>query len=64
MKSLQEIRLCHDLQPIECSSQIKYFKGLDIDWNVYLPSRKRNLQRDFVWTLEQKRELIDRKSVV
>jgi hypothetical protein len=31
---------------------------LDIDWNVYLPTKGKNLQRDFVWSLDQKRELI------
>ena len=30
----------------------------EIDWDVYLPSNKKNLQRGFVWTLDQKRELI------
>lgn len=32
--------------------------NITIDWDVYLPTKKMNLQRDFVWTLEQKRELI------
>lgn len=31
---------------------------LSIDWDVYLPTKRKNLQRDFVWTLDQKRELI------
>lgn len=54
MKALKEIRGSFDLYPQEISSQIKYFRMLDIDWNVYLPTRGKNLQRDFVWTLEQK----------
>lgn len=29
-----------------------------IDYEVFLPSKGKNLQRDFVWTLEQKQELI------
>ena len=29
-----------------------------IDFDVFLPTRNRNLQRDFVWTIDQKRELI------
>lgn len=29
-----------------------------IDWDVYLPTKGINLQRGFVWTLDQKRELI------
>lgn len=29
-----------------------------VDWDVYLPSKGINLQRPFVWTLEQKQELI------
>lgn len=31
---------------------------IEIDWDVYLPSKKKNLQRPFVWTLHQKQELI------
>jgi len=58
MKSLKEIRGSFDLTPREGCSRVKYFKTLDIDWDVYLPTRGRNLQRDFVWTLEQKRELM------
>lgn len=30
----------------------------EIDWDVYLPTKGKNLQRGFVWTLNQKRELI------
>ncbi len=58
MKELRELRGNFDLNPTECSSSIKYFKKLDIDWNVYLPSKGKNLQRDLVWNINQKRELI------
>jgi hypothetical protein len=58
MKTLKEIRESFDLYPQECSSIVKYFKGLDIDWDVYLPSIGMNLQRDYVWNVDQKRELI------
>lgn len=58
MKSIKEIRGDFDLKPQECSSQLRYFKRLDIDWDVYLPSRGCNLQRGLVWDLNQKRELI------
>ena len=58
MKSLKEIRLAFDLNPTENASIVKHFKRYNIDWNVYLPSKGKNLQRDFVWTIEQKRELI------
>lgn len=30
----------------------------DIDWDVYLPTYGFNLQRPFVWTIDQNRELI------
>lgn len=58
MKPLSEIKYSFDLQPQELTSSIKYFKKLDIDWDVYLPTKKKNLQRGFVWNLNQKRELI------
>lgn len=58
MKPLRELKLDFDLYPQELKSSVKYFKNLDIDWNVYLPTKGKYLQRDYVWTLEQKRELI------
>lgn len=32
--------------------------NIQIDWDVYLPTIGMNLQRPFVWTLQQKQELI------
>lgn len=58
IKPLKDIKFDFHLHPQESASQIKYFKSLNIDWNVYLPSKRINLQRDYVWTLDQKRELI------
>jgi hypothetical protein len=59
MKTIRELRSQLDLHPSPLSSRTKYFKRYDINWNVYLPSKGKNLQRDFVWTLQQKRELIN-----
>lgn len=59
MKSVAQLRNQLDFYPQECSSSIKYFKNNNIDWNVFLKSKNKNLQRDFVWTLEQKREIIN-----
>jgi hypothetical protein len=36
-----------------------YKYGQKLDFDVYLPSKGKNLQRDFCWTIEQKRELIN-----
>jgi len=59
MKTVKELRcIVNDLKIQEVRSSIKYFKKNNIDWNVYLPSRNKNLQRDFVWNIDQKRELI------
>lgn len=58
MKTIIELREVINFYPNELSSQLKYFTRQNIDWNVYLPTKCKNLQRDFVWTLEQKRELI------
>ena len=58
MKSIKDIRSDFNLSPEEVSSRLKYFKTFDIDWNVFLPTKCKNLQRDFVWTLDQKRELV------
>lgn len=32
--------------------------GDEVDWDVYLPTKGKNLQRGFVWTLLQKQSLI------
>jgi len=58
MKPLKEIRNNLEFNITEITSQVKYFKRLNIDWEVYLPSKGKNLQRAHVWSLEQKRELI------
>ena len=57
MKTINELR-DFGLKVGEVTSYIKYFKGMTIDWDVYLPTIGKNLQRGFVWTIEQKRELI------
>ena len=58
MKPIKELRQSFDLNPQEISSSVRYFFKNNIDWDVYLPTRGFNLQRGFVWNLEQKRELI------
>ena len=59
MKSIKELRTVLKFHPQEVNSSIKYFaENCNIDFDVYLPSRGRNLQRDYVWTTDQKRELI------
>jgi uncharacterized protein with ParB-like and HNH nuclease domain len=42
----------------ELTYRIKSLLRYNIDMDVFLPTKGRNLQRGFVWSLEQKRELI------
>lgn len=58
VKSIRELRGTLRFNPQEINSFIRFFKREKIDWDVYLPTRGKNLQRDFVWTLNQKREII------
>lgn len=58
MITIKQIRTKFRFHPEEVGSSIKYFKNQVIDWDVYLPTKGKNLQRPFVWTIEQKRELI------
>ena len=59
MKSIRELRTVLRFHPQEINSSIKFFaENCNIDFDVYLPTKGKNLQRDFVWTIEQKRELI------
>ena len=59
LKPIKELRQDFNLDVNPTSSSIKYFNSLNIDWDVYLPSIGKNLQRDLVWTIDQKRELIN-----
>jgi len=59
MKTISELRKTLNFIPHEINSQVKYFaESVKIDFDVYLPTKQMNLQRDFVWNIEQKRELI------
>ena len=59
MKTIRQLRNQLDFYPNEVASSIKYFRKNNIDWNVYLETKGMNLQRDYCWTLTQKRELIN-----
>lgn len=59
MKTIKELRNTLDFHPKELASSIYYFARQKIDWDVFLPSIGKNLQRGFIWTIEQKRELIN-----
>ncbi len=59
MKSIKELRTILYFHPQEINSSVKYFaEECNVDFDVFLPTKNRNLQRDFVWTIHQKRELI------
>lgn len=58
MKPLNEIRNKFMREASSINYQTWYLASRIIDYDVYLPKYKRNLQRPFVWTLEQNRELI------
>lgn len=59
MKTIKELRTLLNFNPQEINSQVKYFaEKANIDFDVFLPSVGMNLQRDFVWDIDQKRELI------
>lgn len=58
MKSLKELRPKIKINCSPQASSIAYLAKQKIDYNVYLPSKNKNLQRDFVWNIDQKRELI------
>jgi uncharacterized protein with ParB-like and HNH nuclease domain len=59
MKSIRDLRNVLKFQPQEINSSISFFaEHCQIDYDVYLPTKNKNLQRGYVWTVEQKRELI------
>lgn len=59
MKTIKELRTVLRFHPQEVNSSIYFFADkCNIDFDVFLPTRNTNLQRDFVWNIHQKRELI------
>lgn len=62
MKTIKELRNILRFHPQEINSSIecfaKYRLNGKIDFDVYLPSKGFNLQRDLVWTIKQKQEII------
>jgi uncharacterized protein with ParB-like and HNH nuclease domain len=58
MKTIKELRKPFDFNPKELCSRLNYIAKENIDWDVFLPTKGCNLQRDLVWTIQQKQELI------
>lgn len=59
MKTISELRTSLSFNPHNINSSVGYFaEQVKIDFDVFLPTKQMNLQRDFVWNIEQKRELI------
>lgn len=61
--SLNQIRIPFNFKIIKGSSMsinnfLDIYDDIVVDYDVYLPTKKMNLQRPLVWTLEQKQELI------
>jgi uncharacterized protein with ParB-like and HNH nuclease domain len=61
MKTINELRKTSfdfESKVDNVGSHIKYLMSKKIDFDVFLPTKNKNLQRGYVWDLEQKRELI------
>jgi len=59
MKSIRELRMSIRFNPEPCNIRIAAMaEHYKLDFDVYLPNLKMNLQRDYCWTIDQKRELV------
>lgn len=59
IQPLSELRTTLKFYPHQQNSFLRFFaKDASIDFDVHLKSKGYNLQRDFVWNLDQKREII------
>jgi len=59
MKSITELRTILKFKPENINSRVDFLaEHCKIDFDVFLPTRGINLQRDFVWNIDQKREII------
>jgi uncharacterized protein with ParB-like and HNH nuclease domain len=56
---LEQFRGNISLNVTQMNSQVRHMKNREMDWEVFLPTKGKNLQRGFVWTVGQKRELIE-----
>lgn len=59
MKTISQLRNALKLNPSNINYGLGYMADkLDLDFDVYLPTKGINLQRGYVWDLSQKREII------
>lgn len=58
LKPIGEIQNLLRIKPSEIVSRVSYLKTLNIDFKVFLKTKNMFLQRDFVWSLLQKQEII------
>ncbi len=58
LKAFINYRYELDVHPQEIASSVKYLINQNLDFDVFLPTKNMNLQRDLVWSLEQKQEII------
>lgn len=59
MKPLKELKEnLHYLKAQRLGIQLKSLNRKEMDFDVFLPTLRKNLQRDYVWSLNQKRQLI------
>lgn len=58
LKPANELRYTMPLHPTEVGSSIRFLLKNNIDFDVFLPTKGFNLQRELVWNINQKRELI------
>lgn len=59
MKTLKEVREIFPYEVRQTTYQLRSIeRNFKLDFEVYLPSREKKLQRDYVWSQEQKEDLI------
>ena len=56
---LSDLKKTIVVHPKESTSKIKYLLNKEIDFDIFLPTKNKNLQRPFVWTTFQKQQLIE-----
>lgn len=58
MKDIRELREPYQFKVDNVTSHLQYLKQSTIDYDVFLPTIGKNLQRPLCWNIDQKRELI------
>lgn len=58
MKTLKELQQAYTIRCEPFAIRVSSFMRYEVDFEIWLPSKNKNLQRPLVWSIEQKRQIV------